>query len=94
MIVLAVVACAALATSAGWAPSEPIDRWLRPAALLGVALIALGIVGSLIAPVARMVTRTRCARCRAPIERGQTYCNDHLRETVAEYRDREHDHRM
>jgi len=80
-------ACIALASAVGWVPSGTFDPWVVPALGAGVAVFALGVLGTVLGRVARMVRRGRCVRCGSPIERGQTYCIDHLRETVDEYRD-------
>ena len=86
---VAAAMCLAVATSAGWVPAESVDPWIAPGLLGGLGLAGAGVLLSLLSPLGRMLRRSRCVRCGAAIERGQTYCIDHLRETVAEYRDLE-----
>lgn len=90
IVILAVGAWALIATKLGWIPEGIVDRGFLPAVRVGVASLGAGLVLAVLAPIARLVRRSRCARCRAVIERGQTYCADHLRETVHEARDRQH----
>jgi hypothetical protein len=89
LTVIAAIACLALAESAGWVDGALVDPWIRPGFHLGVAALALGVLGAILGPLVRMVVRTRCVRCGIPIERGQVYCADHLKQTVAEYADQE-----
>ena len=93
LTLIAGIACLALAGSAGWVDADIVDPWIKPGFHLGVAALALGVLGAIVAPLVRMVVRTRCVRCGVPIERGQVYCADHLKQTVAEYADRERDRR-
>jgi membrane protein implicated in regulation of membrane protease activity len=57
----------------------------------GIAFL-VGVALSLLAPFARMVRRGHCVRCGKSIERGQTYCHDHLKNAVQEYQDHVRDH--
>jgi hypothetical protein len=57
--------------------------WLE----LALVCFAAGLLLALFTPVRQKLSRGRCARCGAPIERGQSYCLDHLRQTVNEYQD-------
>ncbi len=91
MLALATAAWLAIAESAGWVAPAIADGWLRLAVRAGVVLLALGVLGTLVAPVGRALRRGRCVRCGVSIERGQTYCLDHLRRTVDEYNDRSRD---
>ena len=89
LTLIAIVACLALAGSAGWVDPEVVDPWIVPGFHLAVVAVILGVLGAILGPLVRMVMRTRCVRCGVPIERGQDYCNDHLKQTVAEYSDKE-----
>ena len=88
LAVLAGAAWILLAEEAGWVPADTSEVWLKPALFTGAACFGMGLLAALLAPVARSVRRGHCVRCGAPIEKGQTYCLDHLRDTLNEYQDR------
>jgi len=88
LALLAGAAWILLAQEADWIPTKTAETWLRPVFLSGLALFGLGLLASVLAPFGRAMRRGHCIRCRAPIEKGQTYCRDHLRETLNEYQDR------
>jgi len=79
----------ALAQLAGMIPARA-DVWLWRGAWGGTAVLGLGLLAGALSPVSRELRRRRCVRCGARIERTQTYCLDHLQQTVNEYRDRLH----
>jgi hypothetical protein len=89
LVVLAAAAWMLIAVEAEWVPSGLPDMVIPMLVGAGVLCIGAGMVISLINPVGRKLSKGRCARCGAKIERGQSYCLDHLRETVNEYQDRE-----
>jgi predicted nucleic acid-binding Zn ribbon protein len=91
LLLFAVAACMAVASSAAWVEPARIDPWIVPALQVGAVSFAFGLVLPLAGAVARMVRRGHCVRCGRVIERGQTYCIDHLRETVAEYQEHQRD---
>jgi hypothetical protein len=80
----------ALAQLAGMIPAGTADVWLWRGVWAGTGTLGLGLLGGLLSPVSRELRRGRCIRCGARIERTQTYCRDHLQQTVNEYRDRHH----
>jgi len=84
---LAGAAWALLASEAGWMSAAVADVAFRALALLGVVCVGVGLLLGLLNPVGRRLRQGRCTRCGAPIERGQSYCLDHLRDTVHEYQD-------
>ena len=84
---LAGAAWVLLASEAGWVSSSVVDAAFRPLAFAGVLCVGVGLLLGLLNPVGRRLRQGRCARCGAPIERGQSYCLDHLRDTVHEYQD-------
>jgi hypothetical protein len=84
---IAVAAWLLLAAEAGWVGSDLVEAAFRPVAAGGTICLAIGLVSGMLDPVGRALSRGRCARCGSPIQRGQTYCRDHLQETVNEYRD-------
>ena len=79
----------ALAQLAGVIPSGTADEWLWRGVWAGTAMLGLGLLAGIFAPVSRELRRGHCIRCGARIERTQTYCHDHLQQTVNEYRDRQ-----
>ena len=89
LLILAGAAWLLLAESAGWVSSEVSSAWVVPAIWGGAGALALGVVLGMLRPVGRRMRAVRCVRCGATIERGQTYCADHLRQTLDEYRDRQ-----
>ena len=58
-------------------------------ATVGAACVALGLVLSIAGRgIAVMVGRS-CPRCGRRVARGRVYCEDHLQETINEYRDQQ-----
>jgi len=92
IIVLALAVGLLLGGEFGWVPTPIVDAGLMPLALLGAISLALGILLGVLSPLGRRMRQGRCVRCGAPTERGQTYCLDHLRSTVDEYRDQNRRH--
>lgn len=79
----------ALAQLAGVTPAGHVDVWLWRGAWAGTAILGLGLLAAILSPVSRELRRGHCVRCGTRVERGQTYCRDHLQQTVNEYRDRQ-----
>lgn len=88
LTLLAAAVWSSLAEAMGWAGSGLAAEWGGVALQSGLLCLAAGVVVRLLAPVGREFRKGRCVRCGAAIERGQTYCTDHLVQTVNEYRDR------
>lgn len=88
MLVLVAAAWLAVAGELGWLPAELSGTWVRPVATGGALCLGLGFVLGLSAPIGRKLTGKRCVRCGTAVESGQTYCVDHLRESIQEYQDR------
>jgi hypothetical protein len=88
LAMLAATAWMLIAGEAEWLKSERLDMFLPTLAGVGAVSFGLGVLLSFLAPAGRKLLRGRCARCGTPIERGQSYCLDHLRETVGEYQER------
>ena len=86
-ILLVAAAWLFVAESFGWVPASVADAWGLKTLLAGAVCFGGGLVLTVTTPLARRLSGTRCVRCRRRIERGQTYCMDHLRETLNEYRD-------
>jgi predicted nucleic acid-binding Zn ribbon protein len=61
-----------------------ISGWTLKA---GAGLLAAGLVLRVLYPVSRKVVHGRCAVCGHAVERGHTYCRDHLQETMNTLRD-------
>ncbi len=93
LYILAGAACLLVADALGWVSSETTDVWVTPRAGSGVLGIVAGLAAGLLARFSRLVLRTKCVRCRATTERGQTYCLDHMQAAVNEYRARTGDFR-
>jgi hypothetical protein len=66
------------------------DRWSGITTKVGILALAAALVLRLLAPVATLRQRGRCAVCGHSTERGHTYCLDHLQETVNATRDLSH----
>ena len=81
----------AFGETAGWVSPSVAKTWTKPCFVAGAVLFGSGLLLGSLAPVARRLRGGRCVRCGHPTEQGQTYCWDHLQETVNEYRDRSHD---
>ena len=80
-----------LAELAGFVPAGTSDVWVWRVIWAGAVPFGLGVLGGVLWPLMRELRRGHCVRCGRRIERGQTYCHDHLQATVNEYRDRAHD---
>lgn len=89
MAILVIAVWLLIAESAGWISPDLAGPWIIPALYTGGGALVAGIVLGVVSPVGRMMRQTRCARCGNAVERGQTYCLEHLRQTVDEYRDRQ-----
>ena len=86
--VLAATAWLLLAGTAGWVPAEFADPWVPRGTTVGLAMVGLGLLLRLLAPVGRGLARGRCERCGAPTDLGQPLCRDHLKATLDAMRDR------
>ncbi|NIM00947.1 MAG: hypothetical protein GTN89_08605 [Acidobacteria bacterium] len=87
ILVLAGATILLVAGEAGVVARKIVDVWFMPVAQAGALALAIGVLLSLLAPFARMVRQGRCVRCGASIEKSQTYCHDHLKTAVQEFRD-------
>jgi len=88
-VVFASVMWLVIAQAAGWIADDLAEPWVMPGLWIGAVLLGAGLILRILSPVGRRMRAVRCVRCGAPIEQGQTYCADHLRETLDEYRDRQ-----
>jgi len=86
---LAAAAWVLISGEMGWLAEPNVDLLFRPLFLGALGVLGLGLFLAMLAPLAREIRRGRCARCGSRVERGQTYCNDHLRQTVQEYQDQQ-----
>lgn len=84
---------AVIAEEAGWIASGEWTPWVPKGFLLGGVMVAVGLLMGGLASVAHKTRAGRCVRCGVRIEKSQTYCHDHLRETVNETRDRLYEER-
>ena len=87
LVVLAGATVLLIAGEAGAVRAEYVDVWFMPALQAGAGAFLSGLALSLLAPFGRMVRRGRCVRCGTLIEKNQTYCHDHLKNAVQEFRD-------
>jgi hypothetical protein len=53
----------------------------------GVALLAASLILSIVTRVTSKMSGRKCPRCGRPVQQGHTYCQDHLKETVNQFRD-------
>ena len=88
LVLLAGSAWFLLAGEIGWLSRDIVDAWLAPLAKGGAAMLVIGFALALLSPVARAIRKGHCVRCGASIERGQTYCLDHLKASLHEVQDR------
>jgi hypothetical protein len=91
ILLLAVTAVLMLAEAVGWLESRAVDPWVWTSARAGVVCLGVGLLLALLSPLGRELRRGKCVRCGVPVERGQTYCRDHLQAAVNEYRDQTRD---
>jgi len=87
LAILAACAWMLIAIEADWIPGSLPEMVIPLLVGVGVLCVAGGVLLGLITPVRQKLRRGRCTRCGVTIERGQSYCLDHLRETVNEYQD-------
>jgi len=91
ILLVAATAVLMLAEGVGWLEGSVVDRWIWWGARAGVVCLGAGVLLALLSPVGRELRRGRCVRCGVAVERGQTYCRDHLQAAVNEYRDQTRD---
>jgi hypothetical protein len=87
LVLLAGAAWFVLAAELGWIDRQVVEVWFAPLAWAGAAAIAFGFALKMFSGVGRRMQLYRCARCGAPTGRGETYCRDHMQQTVNEYQD-------
>lgn len=80
-----------LAGVAGWVEADQVRSLANFAVLGGLGLLALGFLLEALSRTGSVLARPRCPRCRRPVRKGAIYCPDHLKETLAEARDKYHD---
>jgi predicted nucleic acid-binding Zn ribbon protein len=78
----------------GALPAADVASWSGITLKAGAALLAAGLLLRVVSPVRHKLVHGRCAVCGHPVERGHTYCRDHLQATVNTYRDQTRDHLM
>ena len=76
--------------AAAWIPRSTDDRFSGLTLKVGIIALAAGLLLRLLAPVASLRQKGRCAVCGQMTERGHVYCLDHLQETVNATRDLSH----
>jgi len=59
--------------------------------LAGGASLAGGVVARMAGRATAGILGRSCPRCGRRVARGRVYCDEHLQETINEYRDRQHD---
>ena len=91
MLILVTVALW-VADAAALIPRATDDRWSGLTLKVGMIALAAALLLRLLAPVAGLRSRGRCAVCGHSTERGHVYCLDHLQETVNATRDLSHNH--
>jgi hypothetical protein len=91
LTILAAAIVFLIAGEAGAVDPRHVDRWFVRGLQAGGIVFLGGLALSLLAPFGRMVRRGRCVRCGKSIEKSQTYCHDHLKNAVQEFRDHARD---
>jgi hypothetical protein len=74
-----------LAQMRGWEKSH----WDRTLFGAGLSLLLGGVVLGVLGRAHRAVRRSRCVRCRQPVQSGQVYCPRHFRESVEAAQDQQ-----
>ena len=59
--------------------------------LAGGAALAGGVVARMAGRATAGILSRSCPRCGRRVARGRVYCDEHLQETINEYRDRQRD---
>ena len=65
------------------------DRVFWAFAGAGATSVAIGIILAVFGRGVAAVVGRSCPRCGRRVARGRVYCDDHLQETINEYRDQE-----
>lgn len=91
-IILLVVAMYVLQQTFEEAPFVDLfaPAMLQKALVLGMLLVAAGIVLRLMEGGAKVVMKNRCVVCKAPIEHGAIYCREHLRRVLSREDEKTH----
>ncbi len=84
---------AAVLYTAGWelfsaGPDKALVRTLLAA---GALCMSGGLVLRIAGRTAAGIAGRSCPRCGRRVARGRVYCDEHLQETINEYRDRQRD---
>jgi hypothetical protein len=77
-----------IAGVASWVSPGVADSLSSFTLKAGLVLMAASLAFRILSPVTKKMATAHCAVCGAAVERGHTYCLDHLQETVHSYRDR------
>ena len=94
LLLLAGAAWFLIGGEAGWVDPGRLADWAVPMGQAGGVCLAVGLALRILARVMRRLSQSRCVRCSAPTERGQSYCLDHLQQSVNEARDAYHREQM
>jgi hypothetical protein len=86
LVVVGTIVYTAVAEIAFEGPDKRIVNTLLAAAVLAAAA---GIVMRVAGRATAAVVARACPRCGRRVARGRVYCDEHLQETINEYRDRE-----
>ena len=70
---------------------EPDKVMFRNIAAAGIVCIALGLALSMAGRGMATIIGHSCPRCGRRVMRGRVYCEEHLQETINEYRDQQRD---
>ena len=71
----------------------PVPTMLK-ALVLGMLLVAAGMVMRVLEGGAKVVLKNRCVVCRTPIPSGAMYCRAHLRDVLHREDDRTHNTKL
>ena len=64
-------------------------RLVKTILIAGGVALAAGVVARIAGSAAAGLAGRSCPRCGRRVARGHVYCDDHLQETINEYRDRQ-----
>ena len=88
LLIVGAVMYALLGVAAFGGTNNALVRTLLAA---GGICLAAGIIARVVGRATAGIVGRACPRCGRRVKRGRVYCDEHLQETINEYRDRHRD---